>query len=218
MMSENLSSFPVQKPEVQELEAAQGPFLLVYQRLLGVTNWLAYDKEADALKMYSMMSNLGYRVAMYDSESTLVKKNEDVEAFDYAEFLSFAVERQRDQSILHTSVIDESAPYFTARMEGEELLGDIFIDKFEAYDHWRSINPSFAHAVYDISGTRLNKAGEIEEALWEKLDTLAKQMLAPFQLDNLLLSLVDNMNDEALMSTYYDFGGAQIATKSEKDV
>jgi hypothetical protein len=48
----------------------------------------------------------------------------------------------------------------------------------------------------------------VNETEWEKLDTLAKQMLAPFQLDNLLLSLVDNMNDETLMSAYYDFGGA----------
>lgn len=47
--------------------------MILYQKHQGRNEWVSFDAETDALKMYSAMEKLGWSSAMYNVDMELIK-------------------------------------------------------------------------------------------------------------------------------------------------
>ena len=47
--------------------------MILYQKNQGRSEWVSFDAETDALKMYSAMEKLGWTSAMYSADMQLIK-------------------------------------------------------------------------------------------------------------------------------------------------
>ena len=68
--------------------------------------------------------------------------------------------------------------------------------------------------IYDNTANEIQpwterKAKLVNPADRIRIDLLAKEKLAPFMLDIALLSMVEHMDQDTLMSAYHDFKGVQ---------
>lgn len=173
--------------------------MIIYQKNQGRNEWVSFDAEMDALKIYSTMEKLGWTSALYNVDMQLIKNAGHMPA----SFQILADKASKEKFHYFTSSFDANGPYFVGWLGEEAAIdGQVFLTYEDAEVMMRSLY--IPHAVYDINANPIGIYG-MAAANWEDLNDLAKRKLMPFQLDSVLLTMIGHMEEKQLDNAYEKF-------------
>ena len=121
-----------------------------------------------------------------------MKKNEEF-MHGYEEFVDFAEKMVPREDEFFKSCLDAKAPYLTVASDhatwGGAVISRLHLHLNDAHNEFLN-EKAPVRAVYDSTGERI-RSGTIQlyDSKYQQLDEFAKQELAPYAIDNVLVSL-----------------------------